>query len=315
MRPTALEEKSLRPLSANFSAAVAAGIMTFSATPALIAALKHKGVIDIPNARSSHTVPTPRGGGLACLAGGAMGLWVANRRGQKVPVRLPLSATGLAIVGLLDDRYGLSPQVRLGAQVIIGALGSNRSTPERIVGMAITPVVVNSVNFMDGINGMTAMTTSGWGSSMLILGSLEHDDRALAVVGATAIGFSAGFLPWNAPEAKVFLGDVGSYFIGGMISGTALSDSPKGAGLEFARVSLVLAPLIPYFADTGIALVRKAISGQPLTEAHRDHLYQRLVSRSGMSHIAVSSCYSVAAVVCGLGLAMVSPILSRSDPK
>ena len=269
-------------------------ITTFAASPAVRAYLIKRRSYDIPNHRSSHTQPVPRGGGLALFAGMAAGL-AATGRESGVSRKTVLAVSGLGLVGLIDDRTGhVPPQVRLAAQCMSGALlntGRPALSPVAAVG---TAGVVNVVNFMDGINGISGSTAAVWGLSALLSGR-EVRNHSLQTVGALTAGAGLGFLPWNVPNAKLFLGDVGSYLLGGAMA----------AGLAQARSDWQLAwrlaaPLLPYGLDASQALVRRAIRGESLTEAHREHVYQRLVDRHGWSHAQVSALHASVAVAVGL---------------
>ncbi len=144
------------------------------------------------------------------------------------------------------------------------------------------PVVVNVVNFMDGINGITALTMLVWGATALLVGAV-HGGPELAVIGAATAGAALGFLPWNAPHARLFLGDVGSYLFGALAAGGVLL-----AATGQAPVSLILAPLMIFGADTAVTLVKRAIRRAPLTVAHREHTYQRLVHLRRWAHAPVA---------------------------
>ena len=258
--------------------------VTFVAAPLASRQLLARGFLDIPNHRSSHTTPVPRGGGLACLAGAAAGVLVAHTQGREVPWLLVLLVVALTAVGFADDRQGLSAVFRLAAQVAAGAtmgwaLGGGYWI---LVAAIVVPVVVNVVNFMDGINGITSLTMAVWGITAFAVGH-AHAVLPLSVVGALTAGSALGFLPWNAPTARLFLGDSGSYLFGALV----------GAGLligwsEGAPVVLLAAPLTLYLTDTGTVLAKRALRGDPLFEAHREHVYQRLTGASGLPHVAVS---------------------------
>jgi len=162
---------------------------------------------------------------------------------------------------------------------------------------------VNAFNFMDGINGISALTAAVAGAWWCWVGA-QHDVDGLVVVGASLAGAMLGFLPWNAPRARVFLGDVGSYGIGFLVV--------VGAAWSWANdvpAVLCLAPLAVYLADTGWVLVKRAVGGRPLMQAHREHVYQRLVDQ-GWSHAASALlCAGTSVVVC-LVAAMTPPTVS-----
>lgn len=272
-----------------------AGAVTFATAPVVRRFLLAAKSLDIPNERSSHAVPVPRGGGVACFLGVAAGAAVMGRASgvgrRDVAGVLLLAATGLA-----DDQTGhLSPAVRLVAQGAAGALFAHdlAFAVPTIVG---TAGVVNVVNFMDGINGITGSTAALWGASTALIGR-KHEDPFLQTVGVVAAGSGLGFLPWNVPTASLFLGDVGSYLFGGLAAAAIAHGSSSAV-----RAWQVAAPLLPYGTDAAQAIVRRAIGGRPLTEAHREHVYQRLVDEAGFSHTNAAALHAaVAACVAALG--------------
>jgi UDP-N-acetylmuramyl pentapeptide phosphotransferase/UDP-N-acetylglucosamine-1-phosphate transferase len=258
--------------------------VAMSAAPLVLRVMLQRGVLDVPNHRSSHVSPVPRGGGVACLAGVLAGLALASARHQDVPWLAVSGAVCLAIVGFADDRGALAAAPRLGAQIAVGALvGVTVGGGWWIVaGMICIPVAVNVVNFMDGINGITSLNMAAWGFVAMAVGYAQHEP-SLMVIGAVTAGSTTAFLPWNAPKARLFLGDVGSYLLGALV----------GIGIiigahQTSSVVVLLAPLTIYLADTGTALVRRALRGEQLMTAHRQHVYQRLVSEAGMSHSTVA---------------------------
>jgi len=267
--------------------------VAMTAAPLVLRVMLHRGVLDVPNHRSSHVTPVPRGGGVACLAGVLAGLALASARHQDVPWLAVSGAVCLAIVGFADDRSALAAAPRLGAQIAVGALvGVSVGGGWWILaGMICIPVAVNAVNFMDGINGITSLNMAAWGFVAMAVGYAQHES-SLVVIGAVTAGSTIAFLPWNAPVARLFLGDVGSYLLGALV----------GIGIiigahQTSSVVVLLAPLSIYVADTGTALARRTLRGEPLMTAHRQHVYQRLVSEVGMSHSAVAALTVVLALV------------------
>lgn len=198
-------------------------------------------------------------------------------------------SVALALVGLGDDVRSLPGSVRLGMQVAAAltmVLGLSRDLalglPAAIFVLVAGFFVVgytNAFNFMDGVNGISGLNAAVAGGWFAYVG-LEHDLGAVTVLGAALMGGALGFLPWNAPRAKVFLGDVGSYGIGSLIAGLAMAVWAAGLAPLVA-----LAPLVIYLADTAWVLLKRAKAGESLMVAHRDHAYQRLVT-GGWSHIA-----------------------------
>lgn len=277
--------------------ALIAGLTSFGATyltaPVVRSALVRRGSIDVPNYRSSHSAPVPRGGGIACLAGVALGA-VATGRQSGVSGKVALATAILAALGLADDQMGhLHHNVRLIGQAVAGAtLAPSASAVPPVA--AGTIGVVNVVNFMDGINGITGSTAAIWGLAALAAGC-EVQDPALQTIGAVTAGAGLGFLPHNAPVAHIFLGDVGSYLFGGLMSAGI-----AGCWTRPALMLRVAAPLLPYGADAAYTIVRRARTGAVLTKAHREHVYQRVVREHGLSHVQMSALHALAASLVAL---------------
>ena len=205
------------------------------------------------------------------------------------------------MLGLVDDQSGgLSPVSRLMIQALAGVIaGGHQGVGVATLGAIALPGVVNVVNFMDGINGITGSTAAVWG----LLTALDANASAtVRVLGSVTAGAGLGFLPHNLPTASMFLGDVGSYFIGSLM-GAALIDALP----NFTTTMRVGSPLLAYAADSTQALWRRSRRGEPLFEAHRGHVYQRLVDEHSLSHTTVSAIHAVTALVVGLAARSQSP--------
>jgi UDP-N-acetylmuramyl pentapeptide phosphotransferase/UDP-N-acetylglucosamine-1-phosphate transferase len=243
-----------------------------------------------PNARSSHTVPTPQGAGIAVVAaalGGLMAFWMAG--GAAVSgfqlLAVMLAVLGLAIVGLIDDIKPLSPGLRLCAQAM-AASGLLLALPDGARALPWVPYAVevlvclvglvwfvNLTNFMDGIDGMTVAGIVPPLAGVLALGGIgPHETGLDAPLALALIGALLGFLPFNWHVARVFLGDVGSLAIGGMAGYLLLSFASSG--------QLIAALILPlyFLADTGVTLFSRWQRGERLSEAHRSHVYQRAMA-------------------------------------
>ena len=275
------------------------GIVACAATRVLIPLLR-KTLLDRPNERSSHTVPTPRGGGIAVIGAIVLGwlcLYVIGAAGRYVfGVALPVIL--LAAVSWVDDRRGLSPATRLAAQIIAIALGMYLSRPEvaqfRLwlpqpygvwLDVVLVPLellwFVNLFNFMDGIDGIAGSEAAAIGVGLVLFASFGVGyDPALATLAATVAAAAVGFLVWNWAPARVFLGDVGSVPLGYLLGYLLLSAAARGHW----RIALIL-PLY-FLADATITLLRRLIRGERVWQAHREHFYQRAVQR-GLGHAAV----------------------------
>lgn len=271
--------------------------LSFALVGALVPLLRRAQFLDMPNHRSSHAAPIPRGGGLAVMATIAVGVWLADDFDAWPVV---IAAMLLAVVGLIDDVRPMPGTIRLLAQVAAAlsicawaAMSSEAASWARLVVVVVVIVgFVNAFNFMDGVNGISGLTTTVVGAYWAITG-MRHDLEWASALGLVLGGAALGFLPWNAPKARIFLGDVGSYGLGLLIG--AISAIAWTQGVPWL---LAIAPLAVYGADTGWVLVKRVRGGRPLMEAHREHVYQRMVD-GGWPHLrAASLCAVAVALTC-----------------
>ena len=253
--------------------------------PILIHWLRQRELMDVPNQRSSHTEPTPRGGGLALMIAFGAGLLVAQVGAEGW--LLFAGCLVLSAIGLTDDFVGVDAKVRLLSLLLVGAVAGPLLAPQlplvfAVLAMALwTAAYVNAFNFMDGINGISALSAGVAGAAYIGMGR-SFDSASLVVLGAAILGAALSFLPFNLFKARVFLGDVGSYGLGFAIAGCAWIAWTAGTPLLLA-----LSPTLVYLADTGATLLRRTRAHAPLLEAHREHTYQRLAS-AGRSHTQVA---------------------------
>lgn len=278
---------------------VVAVLVVVVATPMVVAGAHRWALIDEPNHRSSHASPTPRGGGLAVAIAAVVGLTAFERSSDVVG--LAVGAVVVGVVGLADDRFGLPPVPRLIAQFIvpiaIGLVVIDRTGPRLVLAIAVAAFVIaayiNAFNFMDGINGISGSQGAVAGAFLAAIGS-HIDAPPITAAGLAVCGASLGFLPFNAVKPRIFLGDVGSYFLGFWLAGLALLTVDAGVSPV-----VVAGPFLLYFLDTSTVIVRRARRGERLTEAHREHAYQRL-TQAGWSHLAVASLCAAVSGVCAL---------------
>jgi UDP-GlcNAc:undecaprenyl-phosphate GlcNAc-1-phosphate transferase len=211
-----------------------------------------------------------------------------------VPIRMRLLTTALAacMLTLALEHTGLV--VGYGSLLVL------------IVAVPASLAIVNAVNFMDGINGISAAYAVGGGVAYAFMGHVVGS-TALQTLGLVVAAASLGFAPYNAPTAIVFLGDVGSYGLGAVLASLCLLSLVFGVPFEAA-----LAPLAIYLADTGLTLARRIREGERLSSPHRRHTYQQLVA-GGRPHGAVSASVGVLTLICaGLGAAsMTGSLLLR----
>jgi UDP-N-acetylmuramyl pentapeptide phosphotransferase/UDP-N-acetylglucosamine-1-phosphate transferase len=220
-------------------------------------------------------------------------LWAATPASVLPKSVLPLVALPLAIIGLLDDRLNLPASWRYGAQLLTAALIlwlSPIALPWQLLPLVIVAVtaMINFTNFMDGLDGLVA------GCMAVALAAAALQLAAPWPIWAL-VGALLGFLIWNWSPAKVFMGDVGSTFLGAVFAGLALQAPswPEALGLL-----LVATPLL---GDAFLCVPRRLLAGQRVFQAHRLHLFQRL-HQAGWPHARVSSLYIVATAVLALAL-------------
>lgn len=267
--------------------------LTWLATRFVLALLVRRAILDRPNERSSHDAPTPRGGGIAVVAV-LVPAWIAAALLSGVTV--PWPALGgtllLAAVSWRDDVRSLGILWRLGAQVL--AVTAGLASLDGLVFRGILPAwldtlaagflwlwFVNLYNFMDGIDGITAVETASIGGGVALVAlSATMGPAGAAAWGVALAAAALGFLPWNWHRAKLFLGDVGSVPLGYLAGWLLLSLAAAGAW----KAALIL-PLY-YLTDATITLLRRLRRGEKVWRAHREHYYQRAV-QGGMSHASV----------------------------
>lgn len=199
----------------------------------------------------------------------------------------------LGALGFLDDIRGLAVWPRLIVMTLSGgslALLVGGPLPSILLaglGAVWFAAYVNAFNFMDGINGIAALTSVVAGLSYAAMG-IRLESNEVVVIGAALTGASLAFLPYNFPRARIFLGDAGSYALGFTIAALAWLAWSQGAS-----PILAISPTLIYLADTSITLFRRYRSRAKVTEAHRQHVYQRMVD-AGLSHTAVAMGYAIA---------------------
>ncbi|MHA6289009.1 MraY family glycosyltransferase [Maricaulis sp. CAU 1757] len=278
---------------------------------ALIARMSlQAGVIDMPNGRSSHAAPTPRGGGLGILAGFFAGLAI-------LPLAAPATMAALAGVvvcsalaaglGLVDDLVTLGERVKLVALLVLGLALAAMAGPVTDLGFALpwslglvgsalwVFTFANTVNFMDGSDGLMA---AGLVPAALAMAGLGEGATAWAcvVLAAALAGFAVFNAPVWRPRGMVFSGDVGS--LGAAVAFAGLSliwvrQSPSGS------VYLVALLVLPMLEDALLTLLARLRAGENVLSAHRSHAYQLLL-RLGWSHRRVAALWLGMSVVCAL---------------
>lgn len=272
---------------------------------ALIKQRFNQQLLDIPNERSSHTQPTPRGGGLGFIIAFALTSGSAAILARYFPDSfhnqliypnlswLWLILTPLAIVGIIDDQRGVPAGLRylvqLGVSAIavacfgafflpwltdFGMIGQMAAIAGTCIGMT---ALINFYNFMDGLDGLVA----GVSAVQLSFLAIYLNQPILWLLVAALLGF----LWWNWSPAKIFMGDAGSTVLGAIVAISLLNTHS-----DPIRAWSAIAITLPLIADAIYTLTRRLIRRENIFKAHRTHLYQRL-QQSGWSHAQVASAY------------------------
>jgi len=283
------------PLAVAFLLTLALALLT---TGRVLRRLRASAILDRPNERSLHDVPTPRGGGIGILAAllPAWAVIILLGYSDAAPLVAVLGALVLALVSWRDDIGGLSPAPRLAVQALAVAIGlavlpgagtvfQDLLPPwlDRLASGLVWLWFVNAFNFMDGIDGIagTEAAAIGAGVALLALTHLEIVGLGNGMFGAAAAAAALGFLRWNWQPARLFMGDVGSVPLGYLLGWLLLAL----AGSGYWAQALIL-PLY-FLADASWTLLRRLARGEKIWRPHREHFYQRAV-QAGRSHAEVA---------------------------
>ncbi|HKK22439.1 MAG TPA: glycosyl transferase family 4 [Pseudohaliea sp.] len=246
-----------------------------------------------PTARGAHAAPTPSGAGLALFAALAAALLLADA--PPGPYALPLAVTfSLVLVGFVDDLRHLPAALRLavyGAAALLGTgwLVTGAGAAGLLIWLPLAFTVLaftNFYNFMDGIDGLAALQCVSAAGLAAWLGATAGASPGYLFLCLALAGVHAGFLLYNRPPARLFMGDAGSIPTGFLLAVLAVA-GPWREGLSPVCWPILLAL---FTCDAGLTLLFRALRGAPLAQAHREHLYQRLARRWG-SHGRVDGLF------------------------
>ena len=269
-------------------------------------------ILDHPNQRSSHTAPTPRGGGVAIVALVLVtGLCSASQAAWNPGLIYLIGGGIIAWLGWRDDLHSLSPRIRFAVQSVVAVisifgLGYFKvvtipmvgELQLGVVGIAITYLwiigLTNAYNFMDGIDGMAGGVALSAGIGWMWLASNSNTQLVLWVALAIT-ATSLGFLGHNWSPAKIFMGDVGSTFLGYSFAVLPLISSDQSGD------ALLIGTLLMWtiIMDAGVTFIGRLLKRETVFAPHRSHLYQRLVI-AGYKHETVSTLYIVLTLLAGL---------------
>jgi len=272
-----------------------------------------KGILDHPNERSSHEVPTPRGGGLVMALAVIAGYTVLSLvTGVPINYGYILASIIVISIGILDDLYSVWFLWRLigqfaAAVIFVAISGSYGSIYLPLVGDTVIPPLfsviisalaivyfLNAYNFMDGIDGIAGLQAVVAGICWLAVGShLGLEPSKL--LGGSLMAASFGFLVLNWQPAKIFMGDAGSSFLGFSFAAMPIVAMKSGEPSSGLPLTIGVLAVWPFVFDSLITLCRRALRGEKIWSAHREHLYQRLVI-GGWSHSTVTMLYGAVAL-------------------
>jgi Fuc2NAc and GlcNAc transferase len=272
-------------------------------------------LLDTPNERSSHTVPTPRGGGIGILAAFIMaGLTL------RIPTTFLFAGILISAVSFYGDYIRISVKFRLVFQAISALMLlfpllprlSAQYAESALNGSPLLFLLIlaamflfligtaNFYNFMDGINGIAGLSGAiGFGLlglATLYRPSSDPFQTPLSLLSLCIALACVGYLPFNMPRARVFMGDVGSILLGFVFAGLAVT-----LAHNYLEMVCFTALLFPFYADELTTMVVRLRERETLTRSHRRHLYQLLVNEFGIVHWKITAAYAAAQLAIGVG--------------
>lgn len=274
-----------------------------------------------PNARSSHSVPTPQGAGLAVMAvvfaGCTIGLYFAPAKPSLLGVLV--AAAGLTLLGAIDDAYTLPVWSRLKGQalaalVLVGTLPQELRLFPGLMPAGVEDVLlllgimwfVNAVNFLDGLDWMTVAQLVPMTLGVAILHVLGAVPATVSLLALTLLGATIGFAVFNKHPASIFLGDAGSLPIGLLLAFMLIfvAETNLAAALLLALYTL---------ADSTLTLFRRLVAGERVFAAHRTHFYQRAVTAGLRVPQVTARVFALCLVLAGLAVAAVLANSTAAD--
>lgn len=255
------------------------------------------GVLDEPDRRSSHRKTTPKGGGIGIVASFVLAALLLD-----LPLSISIPPTLLSFFSLYGDKSDIPPKLRLivqfGACIILlfGIFSITHGDYLLLIPFSVFIVgTANYYNFMDGINGIAGITgviAFGFLSYYAFISDMPSD----YIMVNMCLSFAClGFLPFNIPEAKVFMGDAGSIFLGFIFAAFVVLFSER-----FLDFICLISFLFPFYSDELTTLIVRIRDGDQLTNPHRKHLYQLLANELSIAHWKVSAGYGVLQIMIGI---------------
>jgi len=294
-----------------FLAFLTAGVISLALTPLIRRLSLKMGWLDKPNWRKMNKKPMPLLGGVAIYAGFLTSiLLLAHKEPFNSDIHrfagIAFGSLIIVVAGIIDDIKGLTAIIKLLFQIaaavtvytfgfsimkVSNPLGGSFHIPE-IVGMGLTVFWIvgftNAVNLLDGLDGLSSGVVAIISGS-LFFAALKANNPVMALLSITICASALGFLPYNFYPAKIFMGDSGSLLLGFILSIISIEGAYKGATFTTVLVP-VIAMAIP-FIDTGLAIIRRVLSGKGIMKADKEHIHHRLLIREGSQKKAVLTLY------------------------
>jgi len=269
-------------------------LISMSATGLVLKYLIKKAILDHPNDRSSHSIPTPRGGGIAILIAVLPTLFLVQYFAATPIVAYQpvlICALGLALLSWLDDLKNLGPLIRFASQIMAASLclyfipASEQGFIGGFLPIWMEKIIlgigwvwfINLFNFMDGIDGISGVEIISIATGVFLIATLGNLGPQYNQAAMILAGGAAGFLKWNWHKAKVFMGDVGSVPLGFLLGWLLITLAGEG----FLISSIIIA--LYYLMDATLTLIKRGLRREKVWQAHREHYYQK-ATQAGLSH-------------------------------
>lgn len=285
---------------------IAVLLLSFTLTVLAMHYSRRQGLYDQPGERRSHQIATLRGGGIAILLSIVLTqVYLVSQKLLTLDISLlfSLNLTAIGLIGWWDDHRPLAARYRLIMQILVTScvivyllyllvLSGNIVISWTVLALAIVSVIsmcwlINLLNFMDGSNGLAAM--QGLFCCVLFAVLLfQQGDQTGGLIAASAAAAILGFLPWNWPLKRVFMGDSGSYAIGFTLAFL----SAYAYWYSAISVAMIILLQALFLVDSTATLIMRVVQGKRWYTAHREHAYQRLIMM-GMSHTKVLMIYTI----------------------
>lgn len=310
----------MRPSAWPFLVALGAALLL---TPCLRWLAPRIGFVDNPNARKVHAAPTALLGGMAIFVAFLAAVVMSVSFADKALVGIVTGATILALVGLWDDRWGMSPLARLSVQIAVAAgvviffdlSASFLQTPWLNIPFTIFWIVgiTNAFNLLDNMDGLSAGLAFIAAAAFTVLAlrkpPVSELNLRVAIVSASMMGATLGFLPYNLRSARIFMGDAGSLVLGFVLSTMAIWGNWRGPSVATSIAIPLLVLAYPIF-DTTLVVLFRWKRGQPIYHGGKDHSSHRLVNLGLSKNEAVFVIHLVA-----LCFAIIAMMIAGGTPR